>query len=138
MELIKLQPNPDISIKRASTCLPFCIGLLFISSWFAPYSITYLLGTALIGLIFTVLAIIYWKRTSSVWFVFNIILITQGEKIIRSFSFTEPSISKVGWMLPVQHLSLVFTVFFVGLIVFRARIKQYLLADSEGGQKVGV
>jgi hypothetical protein len=72
-----------------------------------------------------------------VWYFAAFVALSQGDRIIRDLSFSEPGIRN-GWGLAVESLSLVFTVFFVGLIVFRARIRRYLLAGSEDEQKVSV
>jgi hypothetical protein len=117
--------------KRAWIFLPVSFIVFLISVWYGQTSLLFISCTILIGFIFSILAIVVWKwetKGAVSWLLSSVdtIAVIGGQAIIMAWVYPDVKVGPLRWLLFVQYLSLVFTVFFAFMWLFGARISRYL------------
>jgi hypothetical protein len=114
-------------IKWSPAFLLASIILLFISLIFVPFSPTFFLSSIIFGLVYTVLTLLYWKWESHplslMILAIDIVVTTWGMSFTMGRAF--PEARYVSWT-PAQYISVIFTVFYTILILFRSSLRKHL------------
>lgn len=121
MEDEKQKRHIDRIIRMSRVFLLAASGLFALSLWVAPFSWTYILALLLIGVIASVLLILYWKTSSTLLYVAYMIVVIAGI-YVRKIFFPDD----YAWVLALQYIAVVFGVCSCSLILFGKRIKKQL------------
>jgi hypothetical protein len=121
----KLEHRKKFLVRWSPAFFIVSLGLLAGTLFRAPVSASYVGFVILISLIYTVIAIIDWNRNSGFLPIFGTMVVVIGELAVREHFFPNAS----GWTRPMQFVSILFTVFFGVLAIFRLSKSKYLEND---------
>jgi hypothetical protein len=121
-------------IKWSPAFLLTSISLLSLSLIFGTFSLVFLLSSIFLGLIFTVLTLIYWRWESNplslIVLVIAIVVTVWGMDLTMEWTLREARYVDSGWTPLAQYMSVIFTVFFAILFLFRSWLRKHLVRSQ--------
>jgi hypothetical protein len=134
MSIFKPWVSNEWMIKWSPAFLLTSISLLSLSLIFGTFSLVFLLSSIFLGLIFTVLTLIYWRWESNplslIVLVIAIVVTVWGMDLTMEWTLREARYVDSGWTPLAQYMSVIFTVFFAILFLFRSWLRKHLVRSQ--------
>lgn len=134
MRIFEPWVSNDWMIKRSPAFLLVSIILLSFSLIFGTFSLIFFLSSIILGLIFTVLTLISWKWESNplslIIAVIAIVVTVWGMDLTMEWTLREARYVNSGWTPLAQYISVIFTVFFAILFLFRSWLRKHLVRSK--------
>ena len=131
MRIFRPWVSNEWMIKWSPAFLLASIIVLSLSLIFGTFSLIFFLSSIVVGLIFTVLTLIYWKWESNplslIVAVIAIIVTVWGMDLTMQWALREARYVDSGSALLAQYCSVIFTVFFAILFLLRSWLKKHLV-----------
>lgn len=129
-------PKQIILQKWSPLFLALALVILAVSTWYAPFSLNYLLRALVIGLGFSVLTVAYWSweikyPNRLVWSALSVVLIVGGFYWSRDQTFGLGKVDAFFCSLAGQFISTVSAVFFTGLSALNSKLMKTSFLNAE-------
>jgi hypothetical protein len=131
MRIFKPLVSTEWMIKWSPAFLLASITLLSVSLIFGRFSLLLFLSSIIFGLIYTVLTLLYWKWESNplslIVAVIDIVVMVWGMSFTMEWAFPEARSIDSGWAPFAQYISMILTIFFAILFLFRSWLRKQLV-----------
>jgi hypothetical protein len=131
MELTDTQKRAKFLVERSWIFLLFSLGSLLLTFVLGQRSLIYIAYSFLVGLIYSVFTLAYWKwekarPLSWIIMILALVVVIWGERFVRDLAFPGVSITELSLWLLVQYFSIISVVFFGALLGFRSILRRHL------------